>query len=53
MVEDDFIQAMEQIQMRKNELKIVDAEWFSVWILQEAKQGREWSHSSIRVFRMF
>ena len=28
--EDDFIQAMEEIQMRKDELNVIDKEWFSV-----------------------
>ena len=48
--EDDFIRAMEEIQMRRSELKVVDAELFSVWMIQEAEKGREWSSSSIRPF---
>ena len=51
--EDDFIQAMEEIQMRRTELKVVDAEWFSVWMLQEAQKGREYSNSFIRILGMF
>ena len=38
--EDDFIQAMEEIQMRKNELKVIDSERFSVWMLQEAQKRK-------------
>ena len=38
--EDNFIQAMEKIQMRRTEFKVVDSEWFSVWMLQEAQKRR-------------
>ena len=48
--EDDFIQAMEDIQMRRTELELVDTEWFSVLMLQER---REWSNSGIRPFSIF
>ena len=39
--EDDFIQAMEKIQMRRYELKVIDSEWFSVWMLQEAQKRKD------------
>ena len=29
--EDEFIQAMEEIQLRKEELKVTDSKWFSTW----------------------
>ena len=35
--EDDFIQAIEEIQMIKDEVKVIDNEWFSVWMLQKAQ----------------
>ena len=37
--------------MRKDELKVVDKEWFSVWILQKAQKRRgmeKFQHQTLR-----
>ena len=48
--EDDFIQAMEEIQMRK-ELKVVDNEWFLVWMLQKVQRRRGMEYFQFQTLR--
>ena len=35
---------MEEIQMRKEELKVVDKEWVSVWMLKKVQKRRGMEH---------
>ena len=37
---DDLLQAIKEIQMRKEELKVVEKEWISVWMLKKVQKRR-------------
>ena len=38
--EGDFIHAMKEFQRRKEELKVVEKEWHTVWMLKKAQKRR-------------
>ena len=38
--EDELLFAMEEVGNRKNELKMSDAEWFSIWMLETVKKRK-------------
>ena len=42
---------MAEIQMMKEELKVVKKEWFSVWMLQKAQRRRGMEHFQYQTLR--